>query len=962
MTRCPNPARAHHCVYALLDSSYLLQKFLYQEGYSKGIQSAIRRRIKTAGTNLSIRLLVTGPFETVTTRSVSLSGQDIDAPKSPCRLKENEDCLFPVLLDAPNTNLHNMENRHVADVHKLATFVLPLCSKSPLSAFGITLAILSTALMLDEHEFSPNDQLNGSNGEWTMSDDMTSRAKKPVDCPLSARIKVLKLKKKILMFGSSSEFSPDEIAWLRTHKSKYTTWIAKHALTLICDDHKKTSQINGANGEYTGLDDMPKKAMQPKPKKKVVAAKSKRSMKPRRQTKTASSSERKIVKAVGPKRQLTPAVSTASVDEYGYTLLQSHCDSLKFSTSFKLPVQTGFEAGTILMDTAISMGAFSRLEQSVGKGVLNANIDLYMNYIFKKIRLTNTVITPAGVSGNIAVIFSPVEANITSSNVVSWVDARRTATGFYPGITLFDVGHPLNTRTVKNSINGEWLKGSRPVGLTDSASGNASRVGRLVIAVYSPIVVANYAPADGIINPAGWAGPDIISTIEVSGEWLYRVPQQSISSGAYAATQMTLNFSGNQIRFDPTGFGDFAGGIPSAPTPPDLLAAAVNTVRTRQPPTTGLPPAIGSFSDGVGILQLSDGSIIPVVLSTIQNIAPIIDSGLSLVGLPPICTMAVVGGYTLIGLLDTLVSNQDIMNSKCKFETSINEINPNGACRVAGGGVAAWNTGFTPGVGFASVPASYVNQGIRSQLSALPNDSVGNILFDVTAKLITTWGFYTMIVSGDYDTPNKAYEFGDTITAYTSEAGGQTTLLPSATASWDTSSSTLSGIPLSLADSRILSTSFNLIDAPRVNPKFMLLGNFPSGRTVDFYPNIRVSTAESLTTDLALDPDPLVLATKFVKWFNKEPEVDGNLFGCTVMVSYGARGVWGGFADVTAPLLGSASCGMAELTLVWNSVASELALVQAVELVRRSPAGTLVPFPIGLLGDNEVLYSISVDF
>lgn len=826
------------------------------------------------------------------------------------------------------------------------------------------LLVFITSLIIDP-DFDDNEQLNGANGEYTMADDMTSRAKKIADDPLSVRIKVLKLKKKVLTHGTHAEFSSDEVVWLKNHKSKYTNWVAKYALASLSEEFKKPSQLNGANGEYTGLDDMSaavpkriKKVKQPAQKKPKV----KKSKKMRRAPKTEAASMKRVVKALGPRRQLTPAVSTATVDEYGFTLLQSHCDSLKFSTSFKLPVLTGFEAGTILMDTAISMGAFSRLEQAAGKGVLNSNIDLYMNYIFKKIRLTNTVITPAGVSGNIAVIFAPIESNITSSNVVSWVDARRTASGFYPGITLFDVGHPLNTRTVKNSINGEWLKGSRPVGLTDSASGNASRVGRLVIAVYSPIVVANYAPAEGVVNPAGWAGPDIISTIEVSGEWLYRVPQQSISSSAYSATQLTLNFGGNQVRFDPTGFGDYSGGIPAAATPPDLLAAAVNTVRVHQPPTTGQPPAIGSFSDGVGILQLSDGSIIPVVLSTIQNLAPIIDSGLSLVGLPPICTMAVVGGYTLIGLLDTLVSNQDIMNSKCKFEASINEINPNGACRVAGGGVAAWNTGFTPGVGFAAVPASYVNQGIRGVLVDSPLDSVGHILFDITQQLIYKWGFYTMIVAGDYDTAHKPYEFGDTILAYTSEAGGQTTLLASASAPWDTTSSTLSGIPLSLSNSRVLSTSFTLIDAPRVNPKYMLLGNFPSGRTVDFFPNLRVSAAESLTADLAMDPDALVLATKFVKWFNKEPEVDGTLFGCTVMMTYGARGVWGGFADVAAPLLGSACCGMVELTIVWNSVASELALVQAVELVRRSAGGTLIPFPIGALGDSEILYAINVDF
>lgn len=962
MTLSPNPAWAHRSVYVLVDSTYILQEFFNQEVYSKGTQSAIRRRIKTAGPNPSIGLLVIGPFETVTSQlSSSLSSHNDDAPIF-LNLPEIEDCQFPPPLDAPGEDLlFSLEECDVTRVRNLVSNFLPLLSKTRMPVFGMLLAFYSSLFIIGNQEHSQNDQLNGVNGEYTLTDDMTSRAKKPVDCPLSARIKVLKLKKKILLFGSSCEFSPEEIVWLRSHKSKYTSWIAKHALALINDDPKKTSQINGANGEYTGLDDMQKSQKAMKSSKTVKTA-----AKPKAQPKARSSRstklERKLIKSVGAPRKLTPAVSTAAVEEYGYTLMQSHTDALKFSTSFKLPVTTGFEAGTVLLDTTISMGAFSRLEQAAGKGILNSNIDLYLNYIFKDIRLTNTVITPAGVSGNIAVLFVPVESDITSSNVVAWVDARRTAKGYFPGITLFDVGHPLNSRTVKNTISGEWLKGSRPIGLSDSSSGLASRVGRLIIAVYSPIVVANYAPSSGVVNPAGWGGPEIISTIEVSGDWLYRVPKQQISSGAYSATQMKLNFGGNQVRFDPVGFGDYSGGIPSAPTPPDLLAAATNTVRLHSAPGSGLPPAVSSYPDGTGLLELSDGSILPVVLSTIQNIAPIIDSGLSLVGLPPICTMAVVGGTTLIGLLDTIVSNQDIMSSKCRFETSINEINPNGACRVPGGGVAAWNTGFTPGFGFANVPASYVNQGLRTTMFTFPADSPAHILAEMTKQLILKWGFYPMIVAGDYESPSKAYDFGDSIVAYTSDAGGVTTLLASASEPWDTTSSTYSGIPLSLTSNRVLSTSFSLIDSPRVIPTYMLLGNFPSGRTVDFYLNNTIDPAFSLTADLVVDPDPLVLASKFVKWFNCEPEIDANLFGCNVKLSYCARGVWGGIADPSGPLLGSAFSGLIDLTLVWNSMTSELAVVQAVELARRSAAGTLTPFPIGILGDSEILYSISVDF
>lgn len=821
----------------------------------------------------------------------------------------------------------------------------------------------------------------------------------------SNKYKALKFKKRVEKYGPSATLSQHDLYYISLYPLKYAKWMEKFAAhnadpdvrsdlngnqgsVTGTDDHRApdvfltpdpvvASELNGNMGEWTNGDDMVKKHTQ-KPHKK--AAKTKKAASPQKMSKKIMKKEKsKVQAAYGTSdKRITPRVPRVKVAEMIQTFVQANSDTFPLYTSFQIPLLTSNSAGSILLSMTLSIGNLDQYEQAdlgQGNGQIAGNIRNYAQFCFTKINLALKNQLPGGVSGSLAICWVPVDVQVDSTNFVSYVDSRRTPNGFFPGTSMLEITSRNQTST--HHYNGEWTRGARPIGLTNSIAGSDSKVGRLIVGVYTDLVVADYAGSVAItdrasssVSSTAYIGKVAHASLIVAGDWIYRIPIDTSVFPEYTRTLIDLPFGGPVTVVNRTvgiGVDDYFGGVPLAPVPPFLAESAANSYQSNSQLS---PETTSSFSTA-----LVNDELVNAVVSLGWVLAQYADEKLSSSGYPPIISILYGGGLAMSGYMDTRVGTPTTLSDKDIRMTQTNDLDVNTGWNlpssVPEGGVFTPQASSVPAnwptTNFSTVPASNARQATYGTISALPADSALAMTQAIASDAQRAVGFYPVYYLRDLQgsgapAEDNPYDSKITVDSYVTNAGGVERVLPCATFPFSDPTDTLAGIPLAagrqVCPSSICSSRFS---SNIVTPKYMHVKN---DSDVDFYRTL--SDAQQRTGGFLSKINVIATDDEFCRevfeWFGTEAAYENaSQYVWSFKAGYVAMGV---FPVLTGGLDGAVSLDANPFTGVISGRLSFSAVSvgwQFIERVtRRVSDGLLREWNNSTTG--SVLYKIHLGF
>jgi hypothetical protein len=450
--------------------------------------------------------------------------------------------------------------------------------------------------------------------------------------------------------------------------------------------------------------------------------------------------EKHLPKPGRSKKSLGRAVHTPTAADHFYTEVQSKADTRPFDATFMSSELQGAQEGTILFNQTLSAVSMALMQQEFNKdaqGNLDAQQTLisgilnYLEYRFSELTIKLIDATAGGVKGKIGVMFVPQEMKVTASNFKEIMLAR-SGDKPYPGSRIIDLSTLGDKKQV--TINGEYLRGGRPVGLATTDKNGV--VGRVVIGVIEQVLATAFgtntpASSSQSIEAPSYAGKIAQLSFHVAGDWIFLAPGQVPGEGVLTALEIQAPLVGDTVHADPSGVGDFSAQYATGITPATVAQLLGNSIAVGQlrgaPPPSPVPM---DESEPLKITFLTDssGSIGQYFAST--TVKAIGDVAVEFVGsfFPPgISQLVVWGGRTLVGVLDRIINTQDGMLAKEQTMATANTLNrQTGGAGISGTGfhLTPSQVQFTPNqVPFNGVAFSSAMTELYNVMSAAPAGS-----------------------------------------------------------------------------------------------------------------------------------------------------------------------------------------------------------------------------------------------
>lgn len=558
-----------------------------------------------------------------------------------------------------------------------------------------------------------------------------SRAKAKIFERSNKNFKVVKLKKLVKALGPDAPLKKHHIDYIMCHPVQYTNWLVEYhdcsqingshgeftgsddvaALPLhlisavafdsffvhlynylydlfvdpsMAEDHEVVSQINGAQGEFTGTDDIKDhtKGKAKKPVKKaakparVVVVKEKKVHK----TKPAP----KMTTRLGPRRKLLDGVFAANSSDTTQHSWFNGVDSKALAAEGPVKSWTGPFCSIPISPDALASYISGASPDGEVPGDLGQLCTQYAGVEWSEISFKLTLDVPPLVGGKIGVLFTPDEVPVNPLNInQAWDSRDQTKCKDH---WQFDFINKSDKKFILPKI-----PGTKPV------RGVGSVAGHLCFFIREPLLVANTSGG----QPVPYEGK--IGTIHVALQMFgqYRMLKSNVEA-LYREVSTQCPLSTHHPAKYVTSVGADAMMVPLCTMlDPDLVQAAVNTYESK--PANGQVMTISLLQAGTPVLFS-----IPVIFT------PILELLATGIGVPPgIATMVVtaVNAFAAKGAYD---SNT--------FETDVHAIqqanNQSGSGIVGGlttGSGVVTSVAYQPGVNLADIMVTAAYLALKSE-------------------------------------------------------------------------------------------------------------------------------------------------------------------------------------------------------------------------------------------------------